>query len=72
MNLFNLYYLFILDHLNPNTWSCQIQKNLSSWSEPSGSFGSNSEECARHHQLLHLSPRHGGHHFQGMKCHYVH
>lgn len=61
----------LIGGLRPHHWSCKIQDNLSSWSEPFGPFSFNCEKCARYSQLLHHSPRHGGHYFQGMQNRYL-
>lgn len=54
------------ESVQPASWTCPIQKLMSSGSEPSGPSGFDREKCARHHQVLHFSPWHGGRHLQGM------
>lgn len=64
--LYNLWAPSLLVSPYTGTRCCQVQGILSNRSEPSGSFSVNSEECARHRQVLHLSAGHGGGHLQGM------
>lgn len=43
-----------------------MEKLMSSGGEPSGPSGFDREKCARHHQVLHFGPWHGGLHLQGV------
>lgn len=54
------------ESVQPASWTCPVQKLMSSGSEPSGPSGFDCEKCARHHQVLHFSPWHGGRHLQGV------
>lgn len=54
------------ESVQPASWTCPIQKLMSRGSEPSGPSGFDCEKCARHHQVLHFSPWHGGRHLQGV------
>lgn len=59
------------ESVQPASWTRPIQELMSSGGEPSGPSGFNREKCARHHQVLHFGPRHGGRHLQGMSTAFV-